>query len=64
MTEQLEKVVHTLEQLPQVEQNALAQLIEDELLWDLSLQNSQQQLAYLADEALLEFRAGLTKRVD
>lgn len=64
MTELLEKVVNTLEHLPQREQNAIAQLIDDELLWDLSLKNSQQQLAQLADEALLEFKAGLTKRVD
>lgn len=64
MTAQLEKVIIKLQQLPEDEQNAVAQLIEDELLWDLSLTNSHSLLEKLADEALAEFKAGKTKPVD
>ena len=64
MTTQLEKVFTELQQLPEAEQNAVAQLIEDELLWDLTFQNSASLLEKLANEALEEHRAGLTKPIN
>ncbi|GAA4448274.1 hypothetical protein GCM10023189_05900 [Nibrella saemangeumensis] len=64
MTTKLEKAISELNQLPESEQNAIAGLIEDELLWEISLKNSQQQLENLADEALREFQAGRTKAAD
>jgi len=64
MTHQLEKVIGNLNQLSTREQNAIAELIQEELLWELSLKNSSVQLSKLADEAIKEHRGGKTKKGD
>ena len=64
MTTELEKVIANLNQLSKAEQNAIANLIQDELLWDLTLKNSTKRLTGLAEEALEEYKAGKTKKTD
>gem|GEM_PF-3274755 len=61
MIPQLEKVIGNLNKLTSTEQDAIAELIEDELLWDVSLEKSLRVLSKLADEALKEHHAGKTK---
>lgn len=64
MTALLEKILVELNQLSEQEQDAIAGLIEDELLWEKSLKSSSSQLGSLADEALKEFQQGKTKHAD
>jgi len=64
MTHQLEKVIGNLNQLSCKEQDAIAELIQDELLWELSLKKSSKQLSKLAEEAIKEHKAGKTKKGD
>jgi hypothetical protein len=60
MTKLLEKVFDDLSHLSEAEQNAIAALIQDELLWDVSLKNSKKELSKLAQEALKEHKEGKT----
>ncbi len=62
MTKQLEKVIDELSQLNEAEQNAIATLIQDELLWELSLKNSKKELSKLAQEALNEHKGKTQKK--
>ncbi len=64
MTTELEKVIKNLNQLSNTEQNAIAALIQDELLWELTFKNSSKKLTGLAEEALEEYKAGKTKKTD
>lgn len=64
MTAELEKVIKNLNQLPKEEQTAIAALIQDELLWELSLKNSASKLSSLAEEAIQEYQSGKTKKGD
>jgi hypothetical protein len=52
MTKLLEKVFDDLSHLSDKEQNAIAALIQDELLWDISLKNSKKELSKLAQESI------------
>jgi hypothetical protein len=63
MTQTLQKVIREVSDLSESEQDALAILIQDELLWDLRLKNSQDALETLANEALSEFQNGTTKPI-
>lgn len=64
MTNELEKVIKNLNQLSQTEQNAIAALIQDEMLWDLTFKSSSRKLTGLAEEAIEEYKAGKTKKGD
>jgi hypothetical protein len=64
MTQTLQKVIKEIEDLSETEQEALAMLIQDELLWDLSLKDSQSSLEILANEALTEFKNGKTQPLE
>jgi len=65
MTQLLEKALIEVAKLPPSEQDALASILLEELAsekkWLESFANSQAELASLADEALVEHRAGKTK---
>ncbi len=65
MTELLEKALREVAKLPPADQDALAAILLAELAseqrWDESFARSQDALAKLAEEALAEHRAGLTK---
>jgi hypothetical protein len=64
MTKLLEKALAEVSKLPPESQDAIAQLILDELsdeeAWDQALARSGQALDRLAQEALAEHRAGRT----
>lgn len=68
MTELLEKAFVEATKLSQDEQDALGAWILEELAsersWDERFASSEDMLAHLADEALLEHRAGRTERLD
>ncbi len=68
MTKLLEKAFSEASKLPEEDQNALAEMLLDDLAsegrWAAALAGSQSELAALADEALAEFRRGDTKLLD
>ena len=64
MTKNLEKAFEHLESLPNKDQNAIAELIMQELKWKKSFSENQHELANLAQEALVEYKKGKTKKFD
>ena len=68
MTDLLEQAMSKLRQLPENEQNAMAELIlaelEDEARWDVAFAGSPDLLERLATEADEEDRAGRTEELD
>ncbi len=68
MTKLLERAVEKARKLPDPEQDAIAVLIleelEDEGRWEKAFARSQDALAKLAQEAMVEDRAGKTKQLD
>ena len=61
MTTSLKKVIDGLNKLPSAEQNAIAELLTEELTWKSSFENSQDLLVSLAAEAQAEYNAKKTK---
>ena len=68
MTELLEQAIARLKTLPDREQDAIAAMIleelEDEIRWDEAFKRSKDALAFLAAEAMAEYRAGKTQELD
>jgi hypothetical protein len=68
MTKLLEKAFREASKLPEVEQNALAKWLLDELhseaKWERAFAESEDVLEKLADEALEEKRKGKTTPLD
>jgi hypothetical protein len=68
MTKLLERAFHKAAALPENEQDAFARFllaeIEDEAKWDAAFAGSQDELARMAKEALGEYKAGKTKRLN
>lgn len=68
MTQLLTKAFEEAAKLPESEQNTLANWILAELIselrWEKAFANSEDLLATLADEALVEHRAGRTRELD
>ncbi|MDB9512402.1 hypothetical protein PN499_14520 [Kamptonema animale CS-326] len=68
MTELLEQAIDRLKTLPASEQDAIASLIleelEDEMRWDEAFKRSKDALAFLAAEAMAEYRTGKTQELD
>lgn len=68
MTELLEKAFAEAAKLPQDEQDRLAQMLLDDLAaeekWDETFATSQDKLALLADEALIEYQSGRAKKLE
>ncbi|GEO07556.1 hypothetical protein [Segetibacter aerophilus] len=64
MIAELKEVISKVEQLDNEEQKQIAKLLEDEIKWESTLQNSQIQLRNLANEAIAEYKAGKTKQGD
>ena len=60
MIEQVKRAIQQIEKLPKSKQIEIAKLIQDELSWDATLLQSQDQLASLAKEALKEYKEGKT----
>ena len=68
MTKLLEKAFEEASKLPELEQNALAKHLLDELAaeknWEKAFAGSEDILSRLADEAVEEHRQGRTKPID
>lgn len=68
MTKLLEKAFKKAQELPEVEQNRVAEWLmselEEDAKWDASFASSGDALAKLAAEALAEHRAGKTVPLD
>ena len=58
MIDPVKKAFHDIEKLPRNKQLESAQLIQDELSWDNTFQQSQDKLSQLAKEALTEYNKG------
>ena len=65
MTQLLEEAIAKVQQLPDAEQDAIAQLILDELAdeqqWDEAFARSQDTLSHLANQVRNAIRAGKVK---
>lgn len=68
MTKLLERAIEKVRELPDLKQDAIAALIleelEDEARWGKAFTDSQDALARLAREAMVEDEAGKTKELD
>lgn len=68
MTKLLEKAFEEASKLPELEQNALAKRLLDELVaekkWEKAFAGSEDVLSRLADEAIEEHKQGGTKPLD
>jgi len=68
MTKLLEKAFEEASKLPELEQNALARWLIDEIIsekkWEKLFADSEDVLDKLADEALMEHAKGKTKPLD
>ena len=60
MIEQVKRAIQQIEKLPESKQIETSKLIQDELSWDATILQSQDQLASLAKEALKEYKEGKT----
>jgi aspartate/glutamate racemase len=64
MVQELKEVLSKVEQLKDDEQREIAKLLQQEVSWDDSLNESQDLLSQLADEAIQEHKAGKTTKTD
>jgi K+/H+ antiporter YhaU regulatory subunit KhtT len=64
MVAELKEVISKVEQLEEEEQKQIAKLLGEELQWETTFQNTQDQLNNFAQEALVEYKAGKTKNED
>lgn len=64
MIDHIKKVFERLEKLPSTKQEEIANLIEDELNWDSTFNQTQDQLSSLAREAIQDYEAGNTDDKD
>jgi hypothetical protein len=64
MIPELKEVISTIEKLKDEEQREIAKMLSDEINWDTTLQNSQEKLNNLAQEALNEYKSGKTQQTD
>lgn len=58
MTNQVRKAFQKIGELPQNEQEEIANLILEELSWDKTFEASQDKLATLAKEAKEDYKSG------
>lgn len=61
MTTLLKRVLAKIDKMPVAEQNAIASLLNEELAWKKSFDSSQNELQFLASEALEEYKKGKTQ---
>jgi len=64
MVIELQKALIQIELLPTSKQKRLGKLLLDELSWDNSFAYSKEKLETLAQEALVEFKKGKTRKAD
>ncbi len=64
MTKALQEAFAAVSALPDVEQDALAAAILDEVTFDAAIASHPEALDRLADEAIEDHRGGLSKALD
>lgn len=64
MIAELKNVIAKVERLDDSEQKQIAKLLEDEIKWNDTLQNSKAKLTEMANEALLEHKNRQTQQND
>ncbi len=64
MNKQVKKLVEKLERLSSEKQEEMVNLVLDELNWDITFEQTQEQLALLAREAKQDYDAGNTSDKD
>lgn len=64
MIDAVKKAIEEIEKLSEKKQQELAQLIQDELSWDSTLLQNQDQLSQMAKEAVHEYKTGKTSNKD
>ena len=64
MIDQVKKVFKRLEKLSSKRQEEIAALIQEELDWDATFEQTQDQLSAMANEATQEYDAGNTSDKD
>jgi len=62
MIDELKKVITQVEQLEINEQQEIAKMLTEEIMWHSTLENSQEKLQRLGEEALNEHALGNTKK--
>jgi len=61
VTTSLKNIITRLNTLPAKEQNAIAELLNEELAWQKSYDKSKKKLSALAAEAVAEYSKGKTR---
>jgi hypothetical protein len=64
MIDQVKKAFERLEKLSSKKQEEIAGLIQEELDWDSTFEQTQDQLSAMANEAIQEYDAGKTTDQD
>ena len=64
MIAEVKEVITKVEKLNNEEQQQIAKMLNEEIIWDTTLKNSQEQLRVLAQEALAEHKSGKTQKKD
>ncbi len=64
MITELKEVISKVEQLKDEEQRQIAKMLNDEINWEATLQNSQEKLNSLAQEAINEYKNHRTEQTD
>lgn len=64
MIAELKNVICKVEQLKDEDQRHIAKILEEDIKWDSTLQNSYSKLNKLAQEALKEYESGKTEQAD
>ena len=64
MVQELKEILTKVEALTDDEQRQIAKLLKQEMAWDKTLQNSQDLLSNLADEAIRDLKTGKTTQTD
>jgi hypothetical protein len=64
MVKELKEVLTKVEALNENEQRLIAELLAQEIAWDKTLNDSQEFLSSLADEAIQAHKEGKTAKTD
>ncbi|MBC7388729.1 MAG: hypothetical protein H7329_05940 [Opitutaceae bacterium] len=64
MTVKLKEALTKLGNLPSQVQDEVAEMILDEVTWQITFDHSKEKLSNLAKEAILEYKSGKTKTLD
>ena len=64
MTASLKAIFAKIDRMTTSEQNAIADLLSQEIAWQKSFYKSQKQLLLLAEEATEEYRKGKTQSMN